>query len=226
MANSPQGLIPMLGATGAYALNAPFQNDLLPNTNYSCVAIRELREIVASGGDPFTDYYAPKSIDKSHFTNDSQNGVCIISLQAADNSIVNVPSSYIASYPDGGGVPYRVMALSIKLGSVPDDLDLSVIATKVQNDVKDIIGVDKPVSIIALSNVTLISQDDAARLEAARKANIAASDTDHAQLLAVTAERDAALQKIQELEAYIITQNGGTPPQPPDTTANPSPSSP
>lgn len=223
MSNPLQGLVPMLGASGAYALNAPFQNDLLVNTNYTCVAIRELKEIVAAGGDPFTEDYAPKSIDQSKYNTDVANGVSIISLQAADNSIVKVPSSYIASYPDGGGIPYRVVALSINLGAIPDSLDLSVIESKIADDVRDIIGVSATVTSVVLSNMTLISQADAATLESARQAIISASDTDHAQLLAVQAQRDAALQKIQQLEAYILSLKGAPAPSSPNLSGSPTP---
>jgi hypothetical protein len=72
-------LLPMLGAAGIYTLNAPFDKDLLANTQYTCVAIRKLVEIVAGGGDPFNDYYVPKNLDKSIYSQDLANDVSIVS---------------------------------------------------------------------------------------------------------------------------------------------------
>lgn len=210
-----KGLIPQLGAAGAYSLLAPFQTDLLEGANYVCVAIRKLKEVVAGGGDPFADFYVPKSIDSSKYQADVAADVCLISLQADDASIVHVPSSYIAAYPDGGGLPYRVMLLSIPLGAVPDSLDLSPLAIKIQDDIKDMIGVTKTVRVISASPMTLVSYEDAASLEAARKANIGSSDTDYAQLQRALADLATAHTKIQQLETYIATQQGLQPPDPP-----------
>lgn len=209
-------MLPMLGAKGIYKLKAPFDNDLLSNVMYTCIAIRNLRDITAKGGDPFTDYYAnPHSIDSSVYNADVANGVSIISLQAEDNSIVDVPSSYLAAYPDAGGVPYRVMLLSINLGAIPDALDLSPIIQKITDDVKDIVGVQSTVRAVAASNTTLLDTATAQNTEAARQANITNSTTDFSKLQQVTAQRDAALQKVQELQNYILAQQGAQPvPQP------------
>lgn len=209
-------MLPMLGAKGIYKLKTPFDKDLLANVMYTCIAIRQLRDITAAGGDPFTDYYAtPHSIDSSVYNADVANGVSIISLQAEDNSIVYVPSSFLASYPDAGGVPYRVMLLSINLGAIPDALDLSPIIQKITDDVKDIVGVQSTVRAVAASNTTLLDTATAQNTEAARQANITNSTTDFSKLQQVTAQRDAALQKVQELQNYILGLQGAQPvPQP------------
>lgn len=205
-------LLPLMGAAGIYTLSAPFDKDLLPNTQYTCVSIREMVEIVNGGGDPFGDYYAtPHSIDKSTYTADLANGVSIVGLQAANNSIVYVPSSYLAAYPDGGGVPYRVVVLSINMGAVPDSLDLSPIEQKIMDDVQDIIGVTSTVQSVVVSNVTLLDTATAQGLETARQALITNSTTDYSKLVQITAQRDAALQQVQELQNYILTLKGANP---------------
>lgn len=210
-------ITPQMGARGIYTLKAPWNADLLTNTQYTCVAIRNLTEIVANGGDPFTDYYATHNLDQSIYNTDVQNGVSMISLQASDNSIVMVPTSYIAAFPDGGGVPYRVVLLSVPLGSIPDSLDLSAISAKVASDVQDIIGVTCTVRPVVVSNVLLLNTADAAAAETARQANITNSTTDYALYQQSQADLVAAQQKISELEGYILTLQGATPPVPPIT---------
>lgn len=210
-------ITPQMGAAGIYTLKAPWNADLLVNTQYTCVAIRNLSEIVANGGDPFTDYYAVHNLDQSVYNTDVQNGVSMVSLQASDNSIVEVPTSYIAAFPDGGGVPYRVVLLSVPLGSIPDSLDLSAISAKVAADVQDIIGVTCTVRPVVVSNALLLSTTDAAAAETARQANITNSTTDYALYQQALSDLTAAQQKISELESYILTLQGATPPVPPVT---------
>lgn len=201
-------LVPQLGAAGIYTLSGPFSNMLLANTQYTCVGIRELVELTAAGEDPFTDYYVPQSLDKSVYQTDLNNGVSIVSLQASDNSLVRVPSSYIAAYPDAGGVAYRVVLLSINMGPIPDTLDLSNVEAKIAADVQDLIGVKAVVQSVVASNVKLLDTATAQNLETARQALITTSDTDYSQLVQMTAKYDAALQTIQELQNYILTLNG------------------
>jgi hypothetical protein len=206
----------MLGASGIYSLNAPWNTALVANTNYTCISIRELAEIVSSGGDPFNDYYVPENLDISVYNTDVANGVSIIGLQAADNSVVYVPSSYIASYPDGNGVPYRVMLLSIPIGPIPDSLDLSAISQKIQDDVQDMIGVQATVRSVAVSKVQLLSASDAATVEAARQALITNSTTDYSKYLAAQQNYEAALTQISVLDDAILQLMGQPSPPPPD----------
>ncbi len=210
-----QSIIPMLQASGLYTLSAPWNTALLPSINYTCIGIRSLRELVAGGEDPFTLYYAPMGLTQAQYNTDLQNQVCMISLQASNNSMVYVPSSYIASFPDGGGVPYRVMLLSISLAAIPDTLNLYSITQKIEADVLDYIGVTSTVRSVAISPVMLLNQADAASTEAARLANITTSTTDAAALIAMTAKYTSAVQQINELESYIIAVSGGSAPPPP-----------
>lgn len=216
-------MLPLIGAKGVYKLNAPFDKDLLPNNvAYTCIAIRQLRDVTAAGGDPFNDYYVPKNLDSSVFTRDLANGVSIVTLQAEDNSVVYVPSSYLAAYPDGGGIPYRVMVLSINLGAVPDSLDLSPISAKIASDVKNIVGVDSTVRALAVSNTRLLDTATAQNMENARQANITDNTTDWSKYQQAVAERDAALQKVNELENYILGLQGAAAVPPAAPPADPS----
>lgn len=197
--------IPQIGMQGIYTLLTPFDTLLLPKVAYRCAAVRRLEDIVAAGGDPQADYYTARGLDTATYQTDLAAGVCIVSLRAGNGSWVYVPTSYIASMPDQGGIPYTTLALAIKLAAIPDSLDLSYVKSKIQAVVKDNLGVDSTVRTVVISPTTFLSQTEHDTIEAARQANITNSTTDYAQLQQVTQERDTALQKVSELEAYIVS---------------------
>ncbi|MNU19580.1 hypothetical protein D3C71_78100 [compost metagenome] len=199
-------LIPAISTRGLYTLAAPFDQQVLAAVPYTCVAVRKLEDIVASGADPKAVYYDANDIDDARYQQDLDAGVCIVSLQAAEGSWIYVPSSFITVMPDQGGIPYRSLVLAVPLGAVPDALDLSYIKTQLAALVLDNLGVTVEVKEVAVSPPGNLSQSEHDTLEAARQANITNRTTLRAQLIAVTAQRDAANAKIAELEEYIIGQ--------------------
>lgn len=197
-------LIPAISTRGLYTLAAPFNAQVLPAVPYTCVAVRKLEDIVAAGGDPKAQYYTANGIADSVYETDVADGVCIVSLQAAEGSWIYVPSSFITIMPDQGGIPYRTIVLGVSMGAIPDALDLTYIKTQITAIVKDNLGIDTTIQEVAISPPGNLSQAEHATLEAARQVNITNRTTERAKLLAMTAERDAALAKIAELEAYVI----------------------
>jgi hypothetical protein len=199
------GLIPALNATGLYTLRAPFDTVLLPQTSYGCVAIRRLEDIVAAGGDPFDQYFAPKGITRALYETDAAAGCVIVSLQSSSGQWVYVPSTYIASMPEQGGVPYTSMLLGIKIGAVPDSLDLSFLKTKISEIITATLGVSAEIREVANSPKTLLNQTQHSAAESARAAAVTSNQTDYSKFLAAQALADARLLKIQQLEAWIRT---------------------
>jgi hypothetical protein len=162
---------------------------------------------VAAGGNPEADYYAINGLDNNRYISDLNNGACIITLQGGSSSIVYVPSTSINNYPDIGGVPYTVLALAINLGAIPDSLDLSYLKYRVGDVVRDTIGIQPNVNVVAISPTTLVNDRDAKAIEAARLANIGTVVTDYAKYLQAAAELNSARQKIQELESFILSNS-------------------
>jgi hypothetical protein len=200
-------VIPSVGVSGLWSLASPFNSKLLPNIPYTCIAIRKLSDIVAAGGNPEADYYAINGLDNNRYISDLNNGACIITLQGGSGSIVYVPSTSINNYPDIGGVPYTVLALAINLGAIPDSLDLSYLKYRVGDVVRDTIGIQPNVNVVAISPTTLVNDRDAKAIEAARLANIGTVVTDYAKYLQAAAELNSARQKIQELESFILSNS-------------------
>lgn len=198
--------VPQIGMTGLYKLKEPFDKLLLANVAYRCVAVRKLEDIVAAGGDPKELYYTNNSLSDTVYNTDLAAGVCIVSLQAGSGSWVYVPSSYIESMPDQGGIPYTTIVLATSLSAIPNSLDLSYLKNQIEDLVMDTLGVASTVREIAISQQQHLSQAEHVAIEAARAANIAASTTERAQRLEAERQRDAALEKIQQLEAFIKTK--------------------
>lgn len=195
-----------IGTKGVWSLAAPFNGMLLANVTYECIAIRKLSDILASGNDPEADYYTANSLDANRYISDLNSNVSIITLQNSSGNIVYVPSSFINNYPDIGGVPYRVLALTINLGAVPDSMDLSYLKSRLKDMVLETVGVDSPVNTVAISEMMLLTNADATLAEVARTAMIGTTVTDYSKYLAAVAERDLARTKIAELEAFIVSK--------------------
>lgn len=198
-------LVPQIGASGIYTLLAPFNTKLSPNTNYTCKGVRTIDDVLASGIDPYTTYYNPTGtpIDQTTYNADVAAGVQIISLMSPAGIPVYVPSTYIASYPAAGGVPYAVVCMAVQIPAIPESLDLGPCKTQILQVVQDTLGMTATITEVQLTEVTLIDQATSTRYEAARQANITNSTTDQAKLLAAQNALAAAQQQIQLLEAYI-----------------------
>jgi hypothetical protein len=159
---------------------------------------------LVAGEDPETDYYLKNNLASAYLT-DLQNNVAILSLQGEGRSdVFYIPSSYVTKYPDIGGVPYRVMALGINLGAIPDSLNLSNVITKLEADIKELVGIDAVAKPMVISPTTLLTTTDAATLEAARQANIGTAITDYTRYVQTRDQLVTALDKIHSLELYIL----------------------
>lgn len=199
-------LIPDVNSAGTFVLDAPFDKALKDSVPYTCVAVRKLDDIVALGIDPKAQYYdSPYQISADRYQSDLKNNVCIISLQSPTGEVVYVPSSYIRSFPKGGGVLYTTVALAISLSALPKTTDLSYLKQQMTDMVLSTLGIDSTVNVLTLSNDTLISQDSHNSIESARKAKITNNETDRAARLRLEAANAVQATKIQQLEQYILS---------------------
>lgn len=196
-------LVPPLQSSGIFQLSSPFSSDLISQVSYTCVAIRQFKDILKLGVDPYTAYYVPKSIPVETYNQHVAAGECIVSLQSNAGHWVYVPSAYIQSYPNMGGIPYTAMALGITLGAIPNYLDLSALKLRIKEIVYETTGVQSEVKSIALSATKNIVQSDHNAIEAARLQNVTANQTDRSKLLTANSQIAALQLKVQQLEQYI-----------------------
>lgn len=201
------GFTPSVGVRGIYTLLAPFDTKLIPNVPYNCIAVRRLADIVAAGGDPKADYYTPNGLTDQNYADDVAANACIITLQADEAIVEYVPSSYIASFPELGGVPYTQLLLAMNIGAIPDSMDLSYVKGRLADVVLENLGVTTEVKTVAASFPTVLSDVEHAALVAARQLIVGTVTTDHAKFLEANTQLAAAQAKIAELEAFIISLN-------------------
>ena len=187
-------LIPPIGTAGIYDLKAPFSARLQPKVSYKCEAVRKLSDIIEEGVDPYEEFYLPVGLSETAYQADLLNNACIVSLQSSSGHWVRVPTTYINSYPNINGVPYRGMVLGVELGPIPEYLDLAAVKVAVSNVIRDVLGVRPTVKEVAITSTQNFSQNDHDVLEGTRASLIVNSDTDRAKLLDLQA-RFAALQR-------------------------------
>lgn len=196
--------IPQLGASGIYTLASPFDNQLRENVAYTCIAVRRLTDFTQVNRNPKILYYDANGLDSSIWERDSLDPeVCIITLVSKSGQWIYVPSSFITSFPDIGGIPYTVRLLGINLGAVPDNLDLSSLLTSVENIVRDTIGITSTCKTVAASDTKILSYQAHHDIEVARLNLIEEDKTDRG----IRLDRDETIlalrAQITALEDYI-----------------------
>lgn len=196
-------LLPSVGAKGTYRLAHPF-DILIKDVTYTCIAVRRLSDFVMKGADPKVLYYDKNGLDDAIWVRDSKDTeVCIITLKSDSGQSIDVPSTYLLSYPNLNGVPYTARVLGISLGAIPDDMDLSHLYTQMSNLVRDVIGIDSTVKSVAISDTTLITKEDHDTYEVARLELIQSSQTERSRVIELEALVNKLKQNNQALEEYI-----------------------
>lgn len=192
-----------IGTTGIFNLKPSFASLLTPRTIYTCQSVRKLSEIIASGVDPYLEYYQPAGVSASNYDTDRADDVTILSLVSSTGQWVYVPDSYVLSYPETNGVTYIAVMLGISLGALPANRDLSALKTIITNIVRDTIGVDSVVQEIAVSAPSIVPYADSLIIEAARTTLISIVKSDRALLNKANIDLATAQAKVLALENYI-----------------------
>lgn len=202
-------IVPHIGSKGVYSLKEPFQSKILnTNTIYECKAIRRFEDFYSVGADPYTQIYKPVGISEDEFNKAKEKDIAIISLQSDIGDWLTVPSDYILNMPDMNGVTYRIMGVLVKLGAVPDKLDLDNLKDKLKQTVLVNLGLStatcnevilsKP-SIVDVSSHEIFTNN---RLEVIRNNK----DIEEKNIELIN-ENALLREKLNKLEQYIIALN-------------------
>lgn len=162
---------PPINATGKYVLRQPFFAD--PLKNYRCEAIRGFNEIEITGGRVYEEYYRPMGLPDKEYRGDAASDINIVTLfeQGTDKTI-EVPSSYIISYPNMGGVPYVRGLVVIDLGPIADDYVADMIVNEVTMRATNMLGAPTKGYLVTAPIEHPINKDEARALENGRKNSI------------------------------------------------------
>lgn len=199
-------LVPPVGTEGIYRLRAPFGALMRQNTSYRCDAVRRFSELFEQGSEPFEEYYRPHGLSQATYESDVSAGAYIVALVSNSGHWVYVPSTYIESYPNQGGIPYRGLVLSIPLGPVPMSMDTASVRASLQNLVRDTLGIQAQAQVVAVTEQQNLALADHNALQANREHNIRTSVTDSAKAREWEGKYRELLQRYQELERYVVSK--------------------
>lgn len=194
-------LTPNIGIKGAFLLKAPFATEA--DVEYTVVALRSIAEFTAKTGDPVELIYKKVGLGRPELTADQAEGAIIVVLSTKAGVLMYVPDTYILSYPFMGSIPYSHIILSVSLGMLPDDMDLTGAQQVVTSAVSDAIGVE-PTVFISKGEVTdMIDEQRHVQLTISREAAIKNRETDRAKALRLASELQTANERIAEYELII-----------------------
>lgn len=190
-----------IGMKGVFCFKDPYdsffkdRNDIL--TIHSLVT---LGEIYAESKDPYALYYANMGVSETDFKKSLGNNDIIIGFRNTMDTWYYVPSSYVTGIPGTNGISYTLMGISITLGPMISDYDLSDLIFSLKNTILSTLGINAVIEPTILSSERAITVDQAQDIEIAR--NLLKqennSDYDLASMLV------AARNKITLLENYIL----------------------
>lgn len=193
---------PPLHAKGTFVLRAPWVT--VANSLYEAIAIRSFADFVEVGQNAYELFYRPQGLTVNDFEADKALGASIITLVSPSRPTIHVPDTYIDTYPDMGYVAYKSVVLSIALGSVPDQLDLTFLKDQVAGVVSDTIGVLPTVLVHSAPATGVVTEDQHQLLETARNAAVTNRTTDRAKVLELQNQNDALHTKVALLEQILI----------------------
>lgn len=196
-------LIPPIGSSGAFTALAPFNTLVNGSIHYECKAVRRFIDVIHEGVDPFAEYYLPAALSQAKYEEDYKLGACIVSLVSSQGTWVHVPTTYIESYPNIGGVPYTATVLGINLGAIPDQLDLTAVKAAIVEIVHDYIGVTSSVVAVKTSVTQVLSYNDHTAIESARQAEVTNTVTERARRIAAEAHAAELQQQLTTLRNYV-----------------------
>lgn len=203
MAATKRCLTPPPHCAGVFSLIAPFVAS--STTTYTVEAIESFRELKADKVDIFARYYQPKGLTTNDYTTDDALRACIITLRAGDGSLIEVPDTYIASYPGDSGVEHRRLIVVADLGLVPTYMDVSYVTSDVKDVLTKNLGVLSEVFLSEAPVTTQLTYSQHIASERQRKNNVTAYESKD-QIIARQLVEIENLRRVNaQLEALVIS---------------------
>ena len=200
----PLEVVPTVGMSGLYTLKEPYTGLLRPQVEYSCIAVINLSGALAAGEDPLNDVYLANGDTEASYQADLDANHCLVTLKSGTGDVIQVPNSALSGLPSADGIRYVSMMLGISLSALPADFDLTQLKQTISDVVFDSIGVRSTVFPGVVGSPIVLTHAQHEQIEAGRLANATAVLSDRAKVLKLQQERQALLDKIAVLEAYLV----------------------
>lgn len=192
----------LIGTVGIFTLSPPFT---IIRVNYTITKLNLINYLVKSGIDVYNTYYAPANIPLAKFKEDLDNGHAIVTLESDDGPTINVPSGYIALTPIEPAVLYSRVILSIDLGDLPDEIDLSQMREDIKSITDSTVGVETVVGMHVLPASKVYSHDDYVMAETERNARVMTHVSFYTSKIAAYEELAAAKVTIDRYSKIIVS---------------------
>lgn len=195
-------LIPFIGSKGFFEIKKPFHTE--PGALFTCQSIRKISDYVANNEDLLELVYTPKGVTEDEFLADKELDMPIIALQSDTGYWHYFPARCLITYPDPNGVPYRKMGVYLSLPPMPVAKDLSFLIKDMQDLIMSTLGTASSGELVEASQVSLIPEEKHTSESIVRQAKANNAQTLYARIMVLETEKENLIQKIRELESYIL----------------------
>ena len=197
--------LPALDSSGIFRFKTPIADTVSSQLVLTCKSIRKISELLSSGIDVFQTYYASQNLNNSIYQTDKSNDVSIVGLYSDKANWIYVPSSQIDGYPDNSGVVYRRMGLAIDIGPIEDTYNLDTLHSLLNDLIYSQLGIKPDIRTISLSKASMVKSEDHEAIKSMRMGKINIQSTVYVDLAETKIALNKAIDKIHDLEQYILT---------------------
>lgn len=202
MAQTKRPLTPPVHCAGIFSLIAPFTVSL--TTVYTVDAVETFRELKADRVDIYVRYYQPRGLTINDYTIDDKLNASIVTLRAGDGSLIEVPDTYIASYPGDSGADHKHLVLIADLGLIPDYMDVNYITGDVKDVLTQNLGVVSDVYMAVAPVNTKLTYSQHIQSERQRRGNVSVHVSKDEQIANLLAQVEALRKRNDQLEQLVI----------------------
>ena len=199
--------IPTINTKGNFKFKPPYNVKEYESEIFTVDAIRSIKDMIASGEDPYKGVYQPIGMSEADYNKDSENKVPIVVLKGSNNRFLYVPANRITTIPLVEGREYQQMALAVNMGYLPCDYDLTTLSNDIIETVYNITGIKSTVELVRTSGVMKVDytkHDTFMKLLENKKSVSKSWKTKYLEL----EEKYNALKiLIQQLESTILNTN-------------------
>jgi hypothetical protein len=196
-------VIPTIGMTGLFNLKSPYTNLVDPNTEYTCIAVTTLSNMIADNLEPLISIYIANGDTQENYELDLSKNRCIITLQSGTGTKIVIPNSALIILPKANGIKYRAIMLGVNLSVIPEDTDLTQLSQQIKDTIFNQLGVNSQVTKTYLGGSLLIDYDKHLLIQASRNNNIDEGTNPLLENEELKDTNSKLLQKIQVLEEWI-----------------------
>lgn len=150
--------LPTPGEKNRYEFLPPYDSLTLHWNEYECIGIRKMSDMIKSNEAVWKELYEAYDLQYDRYLEDMSDDVFVIEIKAVSGLRAKVPLSFIKSISADYSVPYKHYALSLNIGLLPTNTDLTVLKSELEGIVKDVLGKESISEVMTLSddvNLTL-----------------------------------------------------------------------